>query len=1066
MTPLSLRCCLRAPAAARVSVAAVLLAAAAAVAAAGPARLVSVAPGGGPALTPAAAGSPLLSADGRYLVFLSNALDLAPGGNGRVQLYLRDRATGTVELVSRGVDGSPADRDVRCADISADGRFVAFSTAAALLPGDTNRFTDVFIRDRETGTLRRASVTSSGVLGDQGGGSYGVALSADGSRVAFDSHSALVPADTNDRLDVYVRDEKAGSTMLASVGPGGTQGNDDSGMYGLDLSARGDTVAFNSLATNLVAGDSNGTMDLFVRDLPDGATTRVSVATGGAQADDESREPSVSADGRWVAFYSSAENLVPDVSSGYRIFVRDRLEGTTTRANEAGSWAVTPRISPDGRWVAYVADDRELPDDRNDLPDVYLRDRLTGALERVSAASGGEPDGSVSRYIPPALSADGRWVAFASDAANLAAGDTNFRTDVFVRDRSTRQTTRESLTGDGRQAVAGATSAGPALTPDGRRLAFLSDADNLVPDDRNGAPDVFLADLETGRIELVSIGIGGAPSVPGPSHEPYLELLAPALSADARCVAFVSEAANLVPGDTNGWVDVFVRDREQGTTERVSVASDGAQARFAFVGDGLPAISADSSVVAFHSSAPNLVPGDTNNTTDLFVRDRVRGVTERVSVASDGSQADARPRIVMPRPAMDAAGRLLGFCSASSRLVSGDGNGWEDIFVRDRQAGTTERVSVALSGGDPNGQSWDPCMSADGRFVAFTSWASNLVESDTNRWADVFVYDRLERRMERVSLGRAGEQSPYGARSPALSPDGRCVAFLSYSDNLVAGDTNGTVDVFVRDRVSGTTERVNSAFTGGESAALQFGAHLAVAARGAAVVFAADTGDLAPGDTNGTMDLFLVGRAVPPNAPEGLRAEEVTDTTVRLAWVDRSEDEVAFDVERSADGGATWNPAGGAPPVPGTGSTVASFDSGLAPATRYGYRVCARGVDLPSDPSPPLFVTTLPAPRGSLSVAAKVEFGRGRLGRSVTRTLVVRNRSEEQSLRVAVAAPAPPFRLDGGARSVDVPPGGSASFTLGFSPTAPRPAQGVLVLTSSDPARTRVEVRLRGAGRR
>src|SRR5437660_1328853 len=230
--------------------------------------------------------------------------------------------------------------------------------------------------------------------------------------------------------------------------------------------------------------------------------------------------------------------------------------------------------------------------------------------------------------------------------------------------------------------------------------------------------------------------------------------LGSALSADGRFVAFDSAATDLVAGDTNGASDVFVHDRQTGTTERVSVASDGTQANNV---SSYPALSADGRFVAFQSDATNLVAGDTNGATDVFVHDRQTGATERVSVASGGgTQGNRNSGGFFAFPALSADGRLVAFQSDATNLVARDTNGATDVFVHDRQTGTTERVSVASGGSQGNGFSAGPVLSADGRFVAFHSTATNLVAGDTNGATDVFVHDRQTGTTERVSVASGG----------------------------------------------------------------------------------------------------------------------------------------------------------------------------------------------------------------------------------------------------------------------------------------------------------------------
>ena len=287
----------------------------------------------------------------------------------------------------------------------------------------------------------------------------------------------------------------------------------------------------------------------------------------------------------------------------------------------------------------------------------------------------------------------------------------------------------------------------------------------------------------------------------------------PKISPSGRYVAFDSRASNLVPGDTNDGYDVFVLDRQEGRTERVSVSSSG------FQGNGwsyFPRISADGRFVAFLSRASNLVQGDTNGNTDIFVHDRQTGETTRVSEASNGSQANGSSYGCL----VSADGRFVAFSSGASNLVPGDTNNLDDAFVHDRQTGETNRVSVSSAGEEtvrspPSSTSSNvTSISADGRFVAFNSFASNLVPEDTNDRGDVFVHNHQTGETTRVSVSSQGEEASGGGGK--LTENGRFVFFNSSADNLVANDTNGFTDIFVHDRLTGDTTRVNVSGEGEE----------------------------------------------------------------------------------------------------------------------------------------------------------------------------------------------------------------------------------------------------------
>jgi Tol biopolymer transport system component len=326
-------------------------------------------------------------------------------------------------------------------------------------------------------------------------------------------------------------------------------------------------------------------------------------------------------------------------------------------------------------------------------------------------------------------------------------------------------------------------------------------------------------------------------------------------SADGRYALFSSLASNLVPHDTNDAYDVFVFDRSSGQIDCVSVTEDGVPPIRGGAG-GLSSISGDGRFVAFSSDADDLVPGDTNLQNDVFVRDRTNGTTERVSVDSAGAEANG----YSASPSITPDGRFVAFWSDADNLAPGDTHGWIEIYVHDRTTGATERVSVDANGDPGNGDSLDPVLSDDGRIVAFESQAANLVPGDTNFAYDVFAYDRSTHTMERISVDANGGQVEYGL-DPAISADGRFVAFCSGADNLVAGDTNLCNDVFVKDRATGAVERVSVDSNGAEVFGESYCFTGAISADGSRVAFLSDASTLVPGDYNGARDVFVHDRA-------------------------------------------------------------------------------------------------------------------------------------------------------------------------------------------------------------
>jgi len=468
------------------------------------------------------------------------------------------------------------------------------------------------------GPTTRESLT--GASGQQANGaSFGASLSADGSLVAFQSNASdLVPGDTNNFTDVFVRDRINATTTRVSVASNGAQAN-NTGMFPA-ISGDGRYVAFSSGATNLDPGATSGFGEVYVRDLTTGNTSRVSRTPTGGEPDSSSGGDavSISRDGRYVAFTSSATNLVPGGTPGQSDFSPRRVYVYDTKADKTVLVAVTsagapadgeqPSISADGRYVAFSAVRALVPGDTNGVGDVYIRDRdadgngifdeagagktsttlVSVALDGTSAGnanSTGRPlDG------PLALSADGRQVAFASNASNLVADDTNSKTDVFVRDLRAGKTARVSVASDGSQGNdrSGGFATGLALSADGRRVAFASDASNLVAGDRNFKTDVFVHDRDadgngtfdeagagkaTTTLESVSTGGtqgddasgGGSGAIAGVS-----------LTGDGTGLAFGSFATNLVAGDTNAVSDVFFRRLAPPTQSTLTVVKAGA----------------------------------------------------------------------------------------------------------------------------------------------------------------------------------------------------------------------------------------------------------------------------------------------------------------------------------------------------------------------------------------------------------------------------------------------------------------------------------------------------------
>jgi Tol biopolymer transport system component len=663
--------------------------------------------------------APSVSADGRFVAFASNASNLVAGDtNDSTDVFVRDRQTNTTTLVSvssGGAHGNDASRDP---SISANGRFVVFTSAATnLVPGDKNGSPDVFVRDLSTRTTERASVSSKEA--EAMGGSQAAGISADGRIVAFTSSAPnLVAGDTNQGSDVYVRDRVAGTTVRVSVGAGGAPPNGSS--YEPQLSADGRLVVFTSSASNLVAGDANGKADVFLRDLVAGTTELVDVNSNGVQADNEAQEPSISADGRFVAFGSVASNLAPGGAGNGAVFVRDRVSGLTTRIdNGSGGTAPdaagdVPRISADGQSIAFaswatnlIAGTSDACYDARGKPVLcamlYVEDRLTGTTDRASVTGSGDLL-TVPTGYPPALSADGSVVAFSSASVGLDGRQQS--ADVYVRDRKNGLTELISVgvpsttqawpvsgrlplvvygtmgyrlgvvgaDGSGRHLIGHLFSGEPSLSPDGRRIAFTA-----YSPPNNSWVEVMNAD-------------GSPASGPSPVGLDG-DLGRPRWSPDGRWIAF--EMYNVF--GSAGGIDVDYADlwvaRADGSHPRRLLKSDGAGP-----GDGSLA-SQTGSAWSWSPNSRSIAiewPAEPHNPASqgLLNVELVDVRTGRTRVLTRGAQ-----------PSWSPDGRHLVFVrQAGIDVIGADGRGLRTIV---RMPGGTDDSALAPS--------WSP----DGRTIAY-----------------------------------------------------------------------------------------------------------------------------------------------------------------------------------------------------------------------------------------------------------------------------------------------------------------------------------------------------------
>jgi hypothetical protein len=406
----------------------------------------------------------------------------------------------------------------------------------------------------------------------------------------------------------------------------------DGDSISISMTPDGRYVVFYSDSTNLVANDTNGVGDLFLRDTTLGTTTRISVNTLGQQGDNASALGSITSDGKYIFFDSYATNLVADDTNGEKdIFLRDTTLGTTTRINvnalgqQADGESTVYSITPDGKYLFFTSIATNLVDgDSNNKQDVFMLNISTGEIERVSVSStGSEANGD---SYNPDMSDDGRYVSFSSAATNLVPGDTNNMVDIFVRDRILGTTERVSVSSAG--IVNNGATDSPEISNDGRFVVFSSAATNLVANDTNSAIDIFLHDRTLGTTTRVSVSSTGA--------QANSDNTFPLVSTDGRFVTFASSAANLVADDTNGDSDIFVHDTLTGNTERVSLKVDGTQASGALYNLSVGILSGDARYIILSSGHSDIIPGDNNSSFDVFLYelDDADGIDSEIELAA------------------------------------------------------------------------------------------------------------------------------------------------------------------------------------------------------------------------------------------------------------------------------------------------------------------------------------------------------------------------------------------------------------------------------------------------
>ncbi|MCQ4167009.1 TolB family protein [Tahibacter harae] len=706
-----------------------------------------------------------LSDDGRYVVFQSYATNLVPGvDSGAPHVYLRDRQAGTTTVVARTPGGADG------AQISADGRFIVFSTDDALVPADTNRYTDVYRVERASGKTELVSLTERGESAV--GFNYWAQLSDDGRYVLFTSEAFGMLEESPWPGNLLLRDmeldtlEAVNRSYAGAVITGGHELP-----AGRAFSSDGRYVVFNS-ASALDPADTNLAVDGYRYDRMLRTTERVTRSPISPLLPGGARVLGLSGDGDMLLLDSAAGGLVAGVGPGkLRNYLRDIGSGEVSviklrpGAFDPADQVAGCTLAGNRRSLYCQSYDQGITrDDHNGLSDIFYSNVGRDGVERVSRPYSRTPVAAANNHSRAgAASADGRYVVFSSEASNLVVGDYNGVADVFLRDRLTATTTRLSLDSAGNEAYCA--SAAPQITPDGQTVLFQSCGD-LLPA-ANGKVQVYRYHLASRQLQLASRDAAGAPCAADCS---LLDA-----SADGATVLFLSSAANLGGGTLPAAGGLFVRDVDSGVPVLVNRALQGGVADCRV---SAARLSGDARTVYFSDCSNNLVAGDTNYVDDIFAFNRASASLQRISLDNAGAQLPSGARLY----GVSQDGSLL-LMAAPEFLC----NGYSGFQLRDMASGQSRCISDSSQ--HPAGGWAD--LSADGRRAAFT------VRDDSGPFRyrqNIFAYDVASQQAQRVTRADSFADS----ERLRLCPGGECVLFDSHAANLVPGDGNGGfADVFL-----------------------------------------------------------------------------------------------------------------------------------------------------------------------------------------------------------------------------------------------------------------------------
>lgn len=778
--------------------------------------------------------SSMITPDGRYVAFVSAATNLVSGDTNKIpDVFVRDLQVQTTTRASVGAVSTSASTPTGSSEspvMTPDGRYVAFYSTASNLVTTVKTVGEVFVRDLVAGNTIWASTNArpvlQSVIGSTNVVSYNQRISDDGQFVTFETSSnTLITASLPGVILRYGL--QTGLTDIVHTNAYAMWSAFDDNR-GLDMTPNGRFVTFVANVT----GASAPSTAIYLWDAQTGTNTLVSADTNNASPTGGICDsPGIDSSGRYVSFLSSATNLTSNPLVGaFHLYLRDtqsnstRLVDADTNSIGVGVGPTTvPSLSSDGRFVAFECPDGNLvASDNNHDYDTFVRDTLTDETELISAHHPTLPSqtpNGLSLITATCVSSNGLYIAFASDADNLVFNDTNGYRDVFVRDVMAGTNILVSVNTNG--LAGGGMSSEPAISADGHYVAFTSWAINLVANDNNGAQDVFVRDLQNGITTIASVNTGGVFSGNGSSG-------ALGISANGRHVLLRSKAQNHASASyTAGTENLFLRDRQTGTTATLttggwtscSMTPDGLFVAFIGV---IPSATAklyvwNSQMAArvYTNSATSLATASINSSGQYlaYLAGSPATLSAADRIANSNWVVSAGAFSAHPGLRFSGDGHLLTYATSAAN-VAADTNGIQDVYVYDLLSRSNFLVGRSYNLlGSLNGVSDSPDISADGRFIAYRSFASNTVPGDLNNAPDLCVFDRLSGATTLVSARQPGISTANNwSLTPWFSSSGQTLVFQSVASDILSQDFNHSMDIFALDFIpAGAANPTNAA---------------------------------------------------------------------------------------------------------------------------------------------------------------------------------------------------------------------------------------------------------------